>query len=225
MSAATVRRSRSERQAATRQGLLRAASRRFLRDGYAATTLADIAEEAGVTKGAVYSNFASKEDLFLGLLREPMTSAEKYAPSLAAFADGSGKGTGGRDRSGPAAGRAFGAYAHRVLPSRRHVALFLETNAVALRSERVRAWVADNTRGFLVELGEGLRDAFDAPDVDPLALGLIAQSLYVGLMMHGAFLDEVDAATFELAFAALAAGVAGAASGAHLDAGVLVAEA
>ena len=36
------------------------------------------------------------------------------------------------------------------------------------------------------------RELFDAPDADPLTLGLIAQSLYAGLLMHGAFLDEID---------------------------------
>src|SRR3954447_648557 len=59
---------REESKARTRQELLRAASRLFLRNGFVATSLSDIAEEAGLTKGAVYSKFESKEDLFLALL-------------------------------------------------------------------------------------------------------------------------------------------------------------
>jgi AcrR family transcriptional regulator len=106
--------SRVEAQSATRRDLMRAASRLFLRDGYVATSLAHIADEAGVTKGAVYSNFDSKEDLFLALLREPLVSSEIYAPSKV---DDLGA-------PGPAAGRAFGRYAADVRPSRRHVALF-----------------------------------------------------------------------------------------------------
>jgi len=180
---------------ATRRDLLRAANRLFLRNGFVATSLANIAEEAGVTKGAVYSNFASKEDLFLALLQEPLVSSEAYAPSKV-------------DLGGPpglAAGRAFGRYAANVRPSHRHVALFLETNAAALRSERVRAFAANNTRAFALRLGQGLAEAFDASDVDPLTLGLVAQSLYAGLLMHGAFLPEIDGDMFEVAYEMLAA--------------------
>ena len=64
----TQRRSRADRQAETRQLLVDAAFRCFEARGFAATTLEQIAEEAGVTTGAVYSNFASKEALFLELL-------------------------------------------------------------------------------------------------------------------------------------------------------------
>jgi AcrR family transcriptional regulator len=191
-----ARRTRADAQSETRRNLLRAASRLFLRDGYVSTSLANVADEAGVTKGAVYSNFESKEDLFLALLDEPLVSTEMYAPSR--LDDG---------EAGDmlAAGRAFGRYAAGVRPSRRHVALFLETNAAALRSDRVRGVVAANTRAFAVELGRGLRDAFDAPDADPLTLGLIAQSLYAGLLMHGAFLTEIDADLFAAAYEMLAA--------------------
>lgn len=58
---------RAERTAQTRTQLLEAASRLFHRNGYHATTLEAIAEEAGYTKGAVYSAFDSKADLFLAL--------------------------------------------------------------------------------------------------------------------------------------------------------------
>ena len=40
----------------------------FLRDGYAATTLEKVAEEAGYSKGAVYSNFQGKDALCLAVL-------------------------------------------------------------------------------------------------------------------------------------------------------------
>ena len=62
--------SRSERSALTRAELLEAAERRFYRDGYHGTSLEAIAEEAGYTKGAVYSAFDSKAGLFLALLDE-----------------------------------------------------------------------------------------------------------------------------------------------------------
>ncbi|MDX6682396.1 MAG: hypothetical protein QOG94_2435 [Solirubrobacteraceae bacterium] len=67
---ATARLTRSQRAAQTRRELLDAAQRRFFRDGYHGTTLADIADEAGYTKGAVYSTFKSKGGLFLALFDE-----------------------------------------------------------------------------------------------------------------------------------------------------------
>jgi AcrR family transcriptional regulator len=65
-----TRLSRSERTALTRSELLEVAERRFYRDGYHGTSLEAIADEAGYTKGAVYSAFESKAGLFLALLDE-----------------------------------------------------------------------------------------------------------------------------------------------------------
>jgi AcrR family transcriptional regulator len=177
---------RGEAKESTRRHLLRAANRLFLRQGFTATTLAEIADEAGMTKGAVYSNFAGKEELFLTVLREPLTSTEIYAPSEV----DTGAST-GQERA-----RRFGRYAASMRPSRRHVALFIEANAVALRSDPARAQVTPGTRAFMTGLGERLKEAFGTPDADAFRLGLLAQSLYVGLLMHGAFLDEVDDDTF-----------------------------
>jgi AcrR family transcriptional regulator len=58
---------RRERQEQTRQRLLDAATRVFARRGYQQARLDEIAAEAGFTIGAVYSNFSSKEELFLAL--------------------------------------------------------------------------------------------------------------------------------------------------------------
>jgi AcrR family transcriptional regulator len=58
---------RAERQARTRHELIDAAERLFTAQGFHATSLDVVAAEAGFTKGAVYSNFASKEDLFFAV--------------------------------------------------------------------------------------------------------------------------------------------------------------
>ncbi|HEX6569270.1 MAG TPA: TetR family transcriptional regulator, partial [Acidimicrobiales bacterium] len=58
---------RDESQAQTRQALLDAGARLFDERGFLATSISDIADEAGYTTGALYSNFASKEDLFLAI--------------------------------------------------------------------------------------------------------------------------------------------------------------
>ncbi len=52
-----------------REALMKAALRQFTRRGYAATTVRELVEEAGVTKPVLYYYFASKEGLFLELMR------------------------------------------------------------------------------------------------------------------------------------------------------------
>ena len=63
---------RKESQAATREMLLASAKIVFLRDGYARANLEGIAEHANYSKGAIYSNFDSKEEIFLELLRRKL---------------------------------------------------------------------------------------------------------------------------------------------------------
>ncbi|MYS25171.1 transcriptional regulator, TetR family [Streptomyces sp. DvalAA-14] len=57
------------RRQATRQKLYEAAVTLIAEQGFSATTVDEIAERAGVAKGTVYYNFASKNDLFEELLR------------------------------------------------------------------------------------------------------------------------------------------------------------
>ena len=78
---ATTRLTRDERKAQTRADLLAAARRVFLRRGFHGASLDEIAEEAGYTKGAVYSNFADKDALFLALLDE------RYEGRVAAYSE------------------------------------------------------------------------------------------------------------------------------------------
>ncbi len=78
---ATTRISRSERKAQTRTELVAAARRVFMQRGFHGASLDDIADAAGYTKGAVYSNFAGKDDLYLALLDA------HYEARVAAYAD------------------------------------------------------------------------------------------------------------------------------------------
>jgi AcrR family transcriptional regulator len=63
-----ARAKRSESQAQTRERLVAAARDIFRREGYAAASVARIADAAGYSKGALYSNFDSKEAIFLAVL-------------------------------------------------------------------------------------------------------------------------------------------------------------
>lgn len=65
-----TRLSREEKKAQTRERLLGAAHRVFARRGYHGASLEEIALEAGYSTGAVYSNFAGKDDLFFALFEE-----------------------------------------------------------------------------------------------------------------------------------------------------------
>ena len=64
-----VRLTREQSRDQTRQRLLDAAQSIFITKGFVAASVEDIAEQAGYTRGAFYSNFGSKSELLLQLLR------------------------------------------------------------------------------------------------------------------------------------------------------------
>jgi AcrR family transcriptional regulator len=66
--AAPKRLTRKEKQEKTRQRLLDAAEQVFLRRGLQGSSVEEITTEAGFTRGAFYSNFKSKDELFVELL-------------------------------------------------------------------------------------------------------------------------------------------------------------
>ena len=61
---------RTERQQQTREELLGAATRLFASRGFGDASIDEIAAAAGYTSGAIYANFAGKEDLFLSAFEE-----------------------------------------------------------------------------------------------------------------------------------------------------------
>ena len=81
---------RQRRQELTKTHLLDAAERSFVERGFHTASIDDVAAAAGFTKGAVYSNFRNKEDLFIALVdrrweqqlatvRQVMADAENLA--------------------------------------------------------------------------------------------------------------------------------------------------
>ncbi|MEV0060368.1 TetR/AcrR family transcriptional regulator [Nocardia sp. NPDC050718] len=78
--------SRTESHALTRAKLIESATVLYLRDGYGATSNNQVAEAAGFSRGAVYSNFASKEDLALAVLDQFLDA--EIATISAAVGDG-----------------------------------------------------------------------------------------------------------------------------------------
>ncbi|WP_320773867.1 TetR/AcrR family transcriptional regulator [Streptomyces sp. CRN 30] len=84
---------RGGRREATRQKLYEAAVTLIAEQGFSATTVDEIAERAGVAKGTVYYNFASKAVLFEELLRH---GVGLLTASLREAAEEAGRGDGGR---------------------------------------------------------------------------------------------------------------------------------
>jgi len=84
MSGPSQRLTQAEKKAATRAELLRTAADVFARRGYRDASVEEIAEQAGFSHGAVYSNFSGKEELFLAVFEDYMaTRAGELAEALA----------------------------------------------------------------------------------------------------------------------------------------------
>jgi AcrR family transcriptional regulator len=81
----------TKRRPATIGALLDAALELFAEQGYGATSIPDICARAGLTKGAFYSNFASKDALFLALMdrswQRRAESIRRVMPASEAIAD------------------------------------------------------------------------------------------------------------------------------------------
>jgi len=81
--------SRKESQLQTRERLLDAALEVFSRRGFYAASVDEIAAEAGYSKGAIYSNFFNKEELFLALIdRRFAKEAQGYPGIINVMTDG-----------------------------------------------------------------------------------------------------------------------------------------
>src|SRR5207248_2140844 len=78
---------RRERAQETKERILAAAERRFLRDGYALTTIGAIADDAGVSVDTIFKSFGGKPGIIRGireraLLGEGPVPAEKRSDDL-----------------------------------------------------------------------------------------------------------------------------------------------
>jgi TetR/AcrR family transcriptional regulator, transcriptional repressor of aconitase len=69
---------------ARREQILAAARRCFLRDGFHATSMQDLFAEAGLSAGAVYSYFASKDDVIAAIAEQNMRSVTDMINVIAA---------------------------------------------------------------------------------------------------------------------------------------------
>ncbi|WP_435184176.1 TetR/AcrR family transcriptional regulator [Streptomyces sp. AA1529] len=182
--------------------LLAAAARVFAERGYADSRLEDIARAAGFTKGAVYSNFGSKQALFGALLGERADT--ELATVMAEIRD--------IDEASAAAVRAAQLVARRIVEDTERGRLGLEFAARAARDEETRAVVAPLRRAQRAAASQAFAEVIDGsgiqPGVRPELAGLILHCLTNGLAMErGADPETLDAEIVEEALSATLAGL------------------
>ena len=174
-----------QRSEATKARILAAAAVAFAEQGYDATGVAEICERAGVSKGAFYYHFQTKQALFLTLvdvwLQELNRALEQPEPDNGTVPDRI-----------LAMSRKF----QDILTSRtQQLALIMEFWTQASRDEAMRQAVLSHYRTFqqffvdLIELG--VAEGTLSP-IDPAAGGQVFLSVTSGLFFQG-LLDPTGA--------------------------------
>jgi AcrR family transcriptional regulator len=202
------RKTQAERREETRAHVLAAAARVFARRGFHGASLEAIADEAGYTRGAVYYNFAAKEELFLELLDR--RCAERAQDLRAVFADVGGDVEASSQQAQIAAQRALNA----MIGDPKWRALYMEFLAHAARDSAFRRRFSKRTREMRAALedivAERTRPIAGALDMKPAELAVVIDALGTGLwahhMLHGARAVPPD--LFSKALALLVDGIA-----------------
>jgi AcrR family transcriptional regulator len=128
----TPKRAPTERRAATHGRLIEAATKVVARRGFHAATVDEIAEEAGFSVGALYSNFEGKDDLFLAVFDGHL---RWYEERLGVAADT------------PDPGRVFSDWMDALMENPEQLLIFIEFWAYAVRKPKLR-------RSFAARLAE-----------------------------------------------------------------------
>jgi len=199
----------AERRDETRDQLIAAAARVFSRRGFHGTSLEAIAEEAGFSRGAVYYNFADKEELFLELLDR--RCAERAQDLRGVFAEVD---EGDVDATARQAGVAAQHALDAMTGDPEWRALYLEFLAHAARDPAFRRRFGRRTQEMRSALEEvvvqGTAPFADALDMEPEQLAVVIDALGTGLwashMLHGARAVPPD--LFSKALALVVEGIA-----------------
>ena len=185
---AMSRRERARRQprAQTREELLDAAARVFARRGFHGASVEAVSEEAGFSTGAVYSNFASKEELFLSLYEERI---QRRRRELRAAVEGSGGGAAGLESATANIGEVFRGEPDWFL-------LYFEFSLHAARNpdfaRRFRAVRGEGLNELTQGLAEGLDHAGLGSAIDPGDLARAMRALSHGFALER-LVDEESA--------------------------------
>lgn len=173
--------SREEKKAETRSALVRSAADVFARRGFHAASVDEIAENAGFSIGALYSNFERKDDLLLAAIEQNVTDWARL------FAERFREADSFRDRARSIAD----AWIEGVSAEPEPFLLWIELWAYAIRNDRLREELAVRSRAIRdlftsmvtetaqqagVELPDGLAEELGAV-FDALGLGLAVRRL------------------------------------------------
>ena len=145
-----ARKTRAESQAETRTQLLKTARRLFFDDGYHPTSLEKVADAAGYSKGAVYSNFRNKDELCTAVLDE--VRAERLAEILDIVAK----------PDTPSRVEALRQWAERVIGDPGWTSLEVEFAAHARSNEQLRSELAGRFDVILQTLAAAMESAQNA---------------------------------------------------------------
>jgi len=174
-----------------RQQILDAALRCFARDGFHATTTADIVREAGVSQGSLYLYFANKDDIVVALA-DDRHQGEAFLSALA------------QRESDPIRGLALLIELHGRglgdpgrLDARR---VGIQGWGEALRNPRIKTSVVEGAaqvREAIVGLIErGQRTGQVRTSVDPEAAARLLIAIFQGLVLQVAWGEAVDLPAF-----------------------------
>ena len=172
--------SRSESQARTRAALVDAAGEVFLEQGFGGASVEEVCARAGFTRGAFYSNFASKEELLTELLHTRIYDAYRRMGEERM-----------RDPGHQPSMRRTGeelASVQRMEGGEGLMGLLLELLAQSSRSDDARGLAATFWSGNRELMAELTRRAYAArgeePPLDPKALATALIALDVGLSVQ-----------------------------------------
>jgi AcrR family transcriptional regulator len=165
-----VRLTREQSRDQTRQRLLDAALAIFMKKGFVAASVEDVAAAAGYTRGAFYSNFASKPELFLELLKREHDAIMSRMRSI--FEDG--------DASRADMEARVVQYYSQIYRENKCFLLWIEAKLHASRDSEFRARfnafmreLRQTTTDYISAFSERVGTPLPMP-ADQLALGLIA---------------------------------------------------
>jgi AcrR family transcriptional regulator len=194
--------SRKEKQEHTRSCLMKSAARVFTRRGLQQASIDEVAGDAGYTKGAFYSNFKSKEELFLAMLDEHFATrleeidrAASEPTTLQAQARQAGED-----------------FAHSVSSDLEFERMFFEFAAYAARDDDFRQELVTRQRALRERVAEifsrGAEQAGVEPPIPPEQAALMTFAMGKGfalekLLEPDAVSDDVYPSMLEIFFAGL----------------------
>jgi AcrR family transcriptional regulator len=159
----------------TRGALIAAAAQVFARRGFDGASLEEIADAAGYTRGAIYKNFGSKEELFLAV------SERDFAMRLQSFSERLDL----RPDEALDSGALTGMWRETITGDAENLALNMEVRLYALRNPDFAARFAEHQRASRRALADFIVDQAEKAgftvDIDPMTLAGMLDAASWGL--------------------------------------------